>query len=239
MNKIKHTNSAVSVLVDDNKLADDLYEQFLTIADNEGFRGDRRIFQEFIDCRKKLGEELIFNYGFAWNTFDRVEAGFLIKDFCENNIKIGYSIIIGVNVKDELTLDAGLLLCEKFEDEKLRYINVCGPSYTIHRSIFAEHFAEMLEVYACFLGNRQTSIVDDYKNASNKVLSIDEIDKWLMNSHLGATIRNKVRDNLQKLDGETKLIDISREFAKIGLELFENQGNRYFEVAGRLMQIAT
>lgn len=183
MQELQITESAVSVLVNDYADADDLYEQILTIADNEGFKGDRRIFQEFLDLRAKAGEKLSFDYGFSWLTFDRVEAGWVVREDAETEIETGYSVIIGVNPHDALTMDCALLLTETFHGKKYRFINVCGPSYTTDREIFGKNFIEQIEVFSSFLGSRRQNIVEAYEKAKAQKVG-ESFDKLLLASHL-------------------------------------------------------
>ncbi|MCD4656838.1 MAG: hypothetical protein K8S87_04775 [Planctomycetes bacterium] len=235
MQELQITESAVSVLVEDYPDGDDLYERMLTIADNEGFKGDRRIFQEFLDLRAKAGEKLSFDYGFSWLTFDRVEAGWIVRDDAENNIEAGYSVIIGVNPHDELTMDCALLLTETFQGKKYRYINVCGPSFATDREIFGKKFIEQIEVFSSFLGSRRQNIIEAYEKA--KVQKVGEnLDKLLLMSHLAQSVRDEVRKNLENLEmAEITQLDVAREFSSIGNARFAHQGNRYYEAASRIL----
>ena len=236
MQELIITESAVSVLIDNDTEADDLYEQMLTIADNEGFKGDRRIFQEFMDLRAKAGEKLVFAYGFSWLTFDRVEAGWIVKNDAESKIETGYSIIIGVNPRDELTMDCALLLTETCQDEKFRYLNVCGPSFTTDREIFGKHFREQMEVFSGFLGARRENIIEAYEKARVHKVG-DNLDKLLLSSHLAQSVRDEVRKNLENLEmAEITQLDVAREFSRIGNARFAHQGNRYFEAAFRILK---
>ena len=238
MQELRITESAVSVLVDYDTEADDLYEQMLTVADNEGFKGDRRILQEFLDIRAKVGEKLNFNYGFSWLTFDRVEAGWVVDEInTESGVETGYSIIIGVNPRDELTMDCALLLTETFEATKFRYLNVCGPSFTSDREIFGKHFREQMEVFSSFLGARRENIIKTYAKA--KKLKIGEnLDELLMSSHLAQSVRDEVMQNLENLNkSKITQLDVAREFSRIGNARFAHQGNRYFEAAFRIMSL--
>ena len=236
MQELQITESAISVLVENGIYADDLYDQMLTIADNEGFRGDRRIFQEFIDARKKAGEDLVFDYGFNWRTFDRVEAGWIVDEIpSSSNVETGYSIIIGVNPRDELTMDCALLLTETFEGDKFRYLNVCGPSFTSDRDIFAKHFREQIEVFSSFLAGRRQSIFKAYKKADTMKVATN-LDKLLLASHLAQSVRNEVAENLKKYKkSEITQLMVAREFSRIGNARFAHQGNRYFESAFRIL----
>jgi len=236
MQEMTITESAVSVLVEDKNDAANLYEQMLTMADNEGFKGDRRIFQEFIDARTKAGEKLVFDYGFNWRTFDRVEAGWIVNETSSiANIETGYSFIIGVNPRDELTMDCALLLTETFEGTKFRYLNVCGPSFTSDREIFVKHFREQVEVFSSFLAGHRQVIIDAYQNAATCKVG-ENLDKLLLASHLAQSVREDVAKNLEKYEkSEIAQLQVAREFSRIGNARFAHQGNRYFEAASRIM----
>ena len=236
MNEVLLNESAISVLVNDFNKADELYDNFLTITDNEGFADDRRIFQEFINKGGKFSEKLLFNYGFAWQSFDRVEAGFLIEDKKAPNVFQGYSIIVDVTLQDDLSLNGGLLLVEKFEDETFRYLKIAGEGFVTSRQYFELAFDEMIQVYSNYLAKVKSKMIQTYEKARSRILLEKEIDEIIGNSHLALLIQNEVRKSINpKSNKEIRLLELAREFSKVGNRLFEYQGNRYFEVAGRLL----
>ena len=236
MTEIVQNLSAVSVLVDDVSKANELFDEFLTIADDEGFKGDRKIFQEFINKRSIRNEKLIFNYGFAWKSFDRVEAGFTIDDKQAQDIQLGYSLIIGVTLQDDLQLDGALLLTEIHKGTTYRYLKISGEGYVVSREYFKFAFDEMLEVYSNYLGKIKHKIMQAYESAKKRILLDKEIDDLIQSSHLARSIRSNVHESLNKLNpNEITLLEHAREFSKIGNEFFEHHGNRYFEVAGRIL----
>jgi hypothetical protein len=82
------------------------FESFLTVADGEGFKGDRVLFGETVTRLRDLAKrEPVFDQGFVVPTFDAVEAGFALGEAvggCQPPLIPGVYVGVGVTPKDAL-----------------------------------------------------------------------------------------------------------------------------------------
>lgn len=82
------------------------FNSFLTIADDEGFKGDRVLFNEATKRLRELAKrEPVFDQGFVVPTFDAVEAGFALGEAvggCQPPLIPGVYVGVGVTPKDAL-----------------------------------------------------------------------------------------------------------------------------------------
>ena len=81
-------------------------ESFLTIADGEGFKGDRVLFGEAVAHLRALSKrEPVFDQGFVVPTFDAVEAAFALGEAvggCQPPLIPGVYVGVGVTARDAL-----------------------------------------------------------------------------------------------------------------------------------------
>jgi hypothetical protein len=82
------------------------FEDFLRVADAEGFKGDRILFDEATKRLSDLAKRApVFDQGFVVPTFDAVEAGFALGEAvggCQPPLIPGVYVGVGVTPKDAL-----------------------------------------------------------------------------------------------------------------------------------------
>ena len=82
------------------------FETFLRVADAEGFKGDRVLFDEATKRLHELAKRApVFDQGFVVPTFDAVEAGFALGEAvggCQPPLIPGVYVGVGVTPKDAL-----------------------------------------------------------------------------------------------------------------------------------------
>jgi len=87
-------------------LAARTFEEFLSSADAEGFKGDRVLFTEAVAHLRKLSKrEPVFEHGFLVPTFDAVEAAFALDEAiggCSLPLVPGVYVGVGVTPTDAL-----------------------------------------------------------------------------------------------------------------------------------------
>ena len=214
------------------------FDAFLAVADGEGFRGDRTLFERARDqLAVRPGCAVAFDSGWCLPTFDAVDVRFVLGPpggGCKVPLVPGVAVGVAVTAADELAFwaaptvrDVGGRLPSVFDD---------GTRTVLARDAGRDAFFAALDLAVATAADDVPRALAHARGAARETL--DDLEAALLTTHLPRSHRERVVRRLEDRDSVTRF-DLALALVRCAEHEAPLTSAKLLSAAGRVLTAAT